>query len=432
MIVDLNIIWIIIYVLLLFINILINHFFYKRMNPVTLFCLIWSVVGICANLSLYDFYLPSFFVNITICSAIIISQIIYLIIISNRNMKFNNKFEFKKFRINYLIILIAAFITSVILLPMLVKSISYLLTNGWSNLRSNYDSFIPNGIYAVLINSYIRPMYGALAILSIVNLFTNNSKKSKIFLLVVGLVVNLEMVFLTAGRIYLVNYLFYFLISTIIFYKEGKLNLSVIMKKCFPIIIVLLLLLITITSDRNLSNNDKTNFFYNFYTYYFSGPTYLTQLLNNPNIEYGVNGKLLYGSASFGFITNIFSHFIIYITGKPSGSLYIVSSLIASKQYFIGGHTYINAMFTVFYPFIVDFGYLGIIMCPLYISVFSYVITKKFYTNNTIFDSCIYIYWINVLIRSVFKWELLNVDFLIIIIFLKIVVQDSTLKRCKL
>ena len=48
--------------------------------------------------------------------------------------------------------------------------------------------------------------------------------------------------------------------------------------------------------------SDENIFLYNTYVYYFSGPAYLSQLIKNVT-AYGLGGKLLYGAASFGFLS---------------------------------------------------------------------------------------------------------------------------------
>ena len=123
----------------------------------------------------------------------------------------------------------------------------------------------------------------------------------------------------------------------------------------------------------------------------------------------------MYGSASFGFITNIWSDIMIFITDKPQGSLYLLGSVISNNQYSVGAHTVINAMFTCFYPFYIDYGWLGIVICPIFIGVVSAVFTKRLYRNRNIFNISVYIYWIYIIIRTVFKWDLVNIDLIVVI-----------------
>ena len=150
--------------------------------------------------------------------------------------------------------------------------------------------------------------------------------------------------------------------------------------------------------------------------------------------EYGPGGELLYGSASFGFITNIWSNIIIFFTGIPQGSLYLLGSVISNNQYFVGEHTVINAMFTCFYPFYIDYGWLGIVICPIFIGVVSAVFTKNLYRNKNIFNISIYIYWIYIIIRTVFKWDLVNLDLMVVIFslyFFTNIKRETTNKRRK-
>ena len=54
--------------------------FNSHISPLTFFCLLWCIVGIGANMALYDYYEPSVFINMIIITSIIIVFIFFLII----------------------------------------------------------------------------------------------------------------------------------------------------------------------------------------------------------------------------------------------------------------------------------------------------------------------------------------------------------------
>ena len=72
-------------------------------------------------------------------------------------------------------------------------------------------------------------------------------------------------------------------------------------------------------------------------------------------------------------------------------------------------------MCTCFYPFILDWGYLGVIIGPVIVALIAGKLTKKLYKERNINTISLYIFFLYVLIRTVFKWDLLNLDFIVVI-----------------
>ena len=135
---------------------------------------------------------------------------------------------------------------------------------------------------------------------------------------------------------------------------------------------------------------------------------------------YGIGSQKLYGAATFGFLTNLISIPLIALTGVRQGSLYILGSVITNHQYWVGNGIYLNAMCTVYYPFIVDWGYIGPFIGPFILAAITFLITKRAYQKITVETASLYIYILYVLFRTVFKWELLNIDLSVIYITMRL------------
>ena len=156
------------------------------------------------------------------------------------------------------------------------------------------------------------------------------------------------------------------------------------------------------------------------YMYYFSGPSYLSRLLENYS-EYGIGGKLMWGQATFGFITNWVIIFLDPLFGgRLETSLNILGSTITNRQFAVGGRTLVNSMSTGFYAFLVDWGYAGIVIGPFVLAVISKILVKRLDRNRTIKNLGIYIFWIYALFRTVFKWDMVSLDFFIVLFTLHI------------
>lgn len=395
-------------------------------NPISVFCLSWCVIGIGSNAAFYDYYEPSMIVNIMIFIGCIIAFIIYGFSLQGYRQKiFVDEIRLEDEEINIDRIIVVNLLGIGLIMPYLVRSLKVLALGGFAVLRA--QDVIDSGFFAILNDSIIRPVFVATTVLAIVYSFSNAKKRKKILLIVLVIIANIEQVALSAGRSALVGFAFYLMIAVVAFHGRNIRNILYRGRKYICLGIVAAIVVLKITAQRNMSS-DENMLLYNTYVYYFSGPSYLTQLIRNVT-EYGPGGKLLYGGASFGFLTNIFSDIMIFITGKAQGSLYLLGSVITNKQYNVGTHTSINAMYTCFYPFLIDYGWMGIIICPIFIAVVSAIVTKRLYKCRSIFNVSLYIYWIYVIIRTVFKWDLVNLDFTVVIVTLYFFTKHSSFKQ---
>ena len=409
-------IWILIFSLLfIFTWILSKGIFGTVKNPISIFGLLWCLIGIGSNAAFYGYYEPSTTVNIIILVGCIFSFFTYGLSLQGYNKRFfveqlKSRSEDVEIR---RVILVNVFCI-VILIPYVIRSLNVLVVGGFSVLRS--QNIIENGFLAILNDSVIRPIFTATTILALVYSFSDAKRNHKMKLLVLSIIVNIEQVVLSAGRAPLVNLVFYLMISLILFYGKNIKSILYRGRKYIVLGAIMAIAVLKITSQRSMAS-DENMFLYNTYVYYFSGPAYLSQLIKNITV-YGPGGKLLYGAASFGFLSNVISDILIFLTGKAQGSLYLLGSVISNNQYRIGVRTSINAMYTCFYPFLIDYGWIGVIICPLFIGIVSAMLTKRLYKNQNSFNICLYIYWIYVIIRTVFKWDLVNIDFTVVIIIL--------------
>ena len=115
------------------------------------------------------------------------------------------------------------------LFPYVIRSLNIILSKGFAYLRAG--GVIESGFHAVLNDSFIRPLFRVTTILTIVCSFSSIKKKNKFLLIIVSIVLNVEQVILTAGRSYLVNFIFYLIIAVVIFYGSSIKNFLYYSKK---------------------------------------------------------------------------------------------------------------------------------------------------------------------------------------------------------
>ncbi len=404
-------------VLFIFSLVLIKSVYGTLKTPVTCFTSLWLFVGFISNLGLYDYFLPSDIVNIAMIAGSVIFFVAYSFFIKGTKKSFfvNNKcieddsISVKVFTIiNVLCILFT--------IPTLKNAMNALRAHGsLSVIRGNIVNIYSSNIISELFTGFIRPVFIATTLIFIVYSFGGRNKKYKYLLGIFAIIETFIMAFISAGRAPFVNFAVYYIIALIMFKGERLVYLVKKEKKKIFFIFLLFIGVLYITQLRSTDKVSSESLWESLYIYYFSGPSYMSQLLKN-NTLYGPQGKLLYGTATFGFITNIFAYIYMIFTGKNVGSLYILGSTITNHQHWVGEHTLINAMCTAFYPFIVDWGYIGIIIGPIVTAGIVTFFTLKLKKKKDLKNFAMYVYIIYVLIRTVFKWDLLPFDMPIILI----------------
>ena len=117
-----------------------------------------------------------------------------------------------------------------------------------------------------------------------------------------------------------------------------------------------------------------------------------------------------------GFIANLYYYLKIGLVGINNSTVKLIASVITIKQYFVGSHTLLNAMCTCFYAFLVDWGIWGAAIGPLIAGILScryYKLMKKRRSVGSI-AICIYVFYL--MFRTVFKWDLLYIDFSVVLL----------------
>ena len=382
-------------------------------NPISIFCILWTIIGVGANLKLYNYYSPSTLVNSCVLSSIWILCILNLVFKSNIRYRsaLDNKFFNAYF--NYKLFILINIACIVFTLPKVISAFYILVSNGFAYLRAS-SSDINTGVYvagweAAMFSSIIRPIFLTSVICSVVIYFSNLNYYIKRNCFIISIIDTILLVILTAGRGHIVNFTFYLIIASVIFNGKNLFHMIFHNKKIVVMVLMLFMGISYVTIMRD-SVNDSVRFFDNLYVYYFSGPSYMSQLLEYET-RYGINGDKLYGTATFGFISNWCSSISMLLFGGQRGSLWLMGSQITNKQYWVGEHTYINAMCTAFYTFIIDWGLIGIIIGSSIIYIVSVILMNFMEKNRSIASYSIMVYWIYVLIRTVFKWDLIELDF---------------------
>ena len=194
-------------------------------NPVSLFSVLWMIIGVGSNLCLYGYYPPSTYVN----NLILVGAIVFCIVsIALRG----GSTGFSVFpdglcgsnAIRTNLIILVNLICIIYMVPILIKAVGIIVSDGWGMLRfANYNedlkefyAFMP-GITIYLYNYLIKPCGTVTFILSLWMLVGHVHKAKTIFVL--GALQIIMDVLITAGRAAAVYALFY---TLMMFLLSGK------------------------------------------------------------------------------------------------------------------------------------------------------------------------------------------------------------------
>ena len=431
-----NVVFCIVYIMLFFFAMWLQKVNFRTYRtPITFFSVLWTLVGFVANIGVLEFYYPSLLVNICITFGVIVFTLTYIGMVKPRTIIIFSKFEFDENEvINYQLIYILMGIGLVFLIPSSLKSIRLINQYGMVVLRANLtnqDLGVSRG--ALWDNFYtygVNPIFIATSILSSVLIFTDQPKRKVIPLFAISILSLVLMAVSKASRVEFVRFFFCLLVSLLICRRQVLRNMlkNKIIRRglTFAAAIVLIITFQRANSDRNWWENLLRTV----YIYYFSGPSYMTQILKNVT-EYGPTGRLLFGTATFGFVSNFISFALTVITGQSRGSLYLLGSKLTNVPYFVGSNVRVNAMSTCFYNFLLDWSYLGIFLGPFILAAFASHFTKKLYKLHTIRSMCLYVFFLYILFRTCFKLELVSISFSMTCIYLMLFCRDPKKKVFK-
>ena len=414
---SLNYLYCVIFAVELIFSIIISKLVFKSIRtPILFFSVLWCVVGFGSNLCLYGFYSPSSTVNLTISIGIFIFTFFFAIFGLTQDKKRisfvrNNEVDC---RINVSLFRLLNAFAILIELIFFAVSLGFLISSGFSFalLRGNViNIFSKLGLLNDIRDYLTKNIITCTSLIAVVYFFCGKNKRFKKETLFIALIENTLFCFSNAARGALVNLIMYILFAAIIFGGNKIKTFFKKYKKILAVFLVAVLFVLFMQFKRTSNSIGET-----IYIYYFAGPSYMTQLIEDSSII-RIGDTYLYGNGTFGFITNFYHFLSSRLFGINNSAEKLIVSDITVKQYFVGDGYYINAMSTCFYVFLLDFGFYGMVIGPLILSILLFLFFRRT-KNNRIFDFCIYVYLLNVLIRTVFKWELIYIDFSFVVLFM--------------
>lgn len=403
----------ILYTIIIGLFVIFNTKIYKKfVNYLNVFLIMFYIVAIFSMFGLYGFRVPTDKTYWYLLIALISFEFFTIVFMS---IKVNKGKYIENEKINTKILTTISILITILMIPTTFEGIKILTQYGFTAVRSAAFS---NDIYSsytkIMLTYILVPLNKAVFIYSLV--YYLKEKKCKLSI-VITIINTIQTIATFGGRSVIVELT---LIILVAIYIKNRGKIFEILKKNYKLIFLVVLLFIiitTVTRERTISKNE--GFLFNLYSYYVGSIHLFDIHLNNPSISLLDGNHLLYGKAMFNPIIDIFKILIKLIgidTNMLSG-IEIINNQV--QQYIQVTNSFkMNNNVTFMYVCLRDFGVCGLIIGPMYISLWITFIYKKYIYNHSIKNEVLYIYIVSSLPYFIFEFFINKTSFLITIILI--------------
>jgi len=388
------------FVFLIIFSSLINKKIFKSIyNYLTVLIILYSIVIFLSFFNFFGFPNVSFKTYIYLFIGLLSLELssICILLFMNKHDRDEKK---SKYKINDFKLLFCSLICMILIIPTAIKGYQIFSVSGLNALRWAWQGNYYPQTTRMFIVYVISPIISTLTFFSIYH-FINDRKA------VLSLLINIFSYFLimliTGGRMMIFT-LVVFIFSTLIIKYKG--NVITILKKNKIIIAVLIAFLISIilvSSQRSLSKNEGLLF--NSYSYFVGSVHLFDFYTTNPYLSLLDGSHLLYGKAMLSPYVDIFKLFISFV-GIPNNITSGIEdiNLIAQHYFTLSNGVTMNNNLTFAYVCLRDFGLLGLLIDPVYISLIYAFIYKKYKKNEDDKYKIMYFYSLSILPFFIFEY----------------------------
>lgn len=385
-------IFILIYILLgfMFVNVS-SRSLGKRIHANSVFTIVWCVCASLASLGVAKLYPPSFETHLATIISIIVLNVAYLFTYS-RTKRQQKPVELTTGitgQFNMKLVLTLNILAWLYCLSLLPRAISMITRYSFSDFRA--FAFSASTDYAstaqlTIVQNIVQPIFTVTALAAIVSIVC--SKQSTRSLIILVIINSILLTLITAGRSSITEILYFSFFALLVSNHKllGIVKLTFKRyRKMSVFVIAAILAALILTNLRSGTGSSAINQL----LLYHCGPfSFLSELIKRAPWE----GALLYGKAMFGFIVSIFYMAATLIFGfEYGGGEYFVTQITSIRQV-IGDGVSFNALGTMIFPFLMDFGWIGVLIGPAFCGFVIASIERWFYRSRTLVSLCIYIY----------------------------------------
>lgn len=300
-----------------------------------------------------------------------------------------------------------------LMIPFVIVAYGQIQEGGFSSQRASfatneYDFFTPfQRIF--YIYTFVFPLNKALCLLEISEFV--QSKKIRIGFVLSFIGIFLETL-ITAGRFAIADVIFCFLVVYSFFSKDGfleerkKFNINV-----FIIVAIVLIGASIVSADRmQRSESLFVNLFYNVAEYFSIGPRLFDIALENP-IEWGLQDFSL-GGYVFAGAFELLRLFFSTLGLTVNINFFAKAQEVVGLYYTLSPNgTQRNAFPTMYYYFMRDFSWVGVIIVPFLLAIVVQYFYKYVKTHPTPWTALKYSYIILPILYSPCWWQPIRVEY---------------------
>ncbi|EOU1658089.1 O-antigen polymerase [Clostridium perfringens] len=374
----------------------------KRINCI--FTFVWCLVLSLSQLGLNGLRIPSFKTNLYCFIFIFIFNLIYIINSPKNSFKKNIYINLRYKLIYYLNVL-----SWIYMIPIILRAINIINAYGYEAIRQytfSSSEMLVFGVNKFISQVIIRGIFISTTVIAMMCLAMKLKEKKIVVISIIDIAIYS---FVFGGRYELFQMIiFYFLaVLGINLYKTNKKEVKI----SWSGIIIFLCAFFIMSKLRGIDNLFKSA-----YGYLVAPISFLDYIFENPML-FNLNHHL-YGGITFGFITEPIILFMkmFFNSSMDIGSYYI--NIVTQPFYEINPGVYFNALTTSIYPFVRDWGCLGIIIAPTFLAFIITFLEQKFNkTLNSVYYA-LYIYIGYVIINTITGYDLMSYTTFIIMFFI--------------
>ena len=401
-------------------------------NPLFVFFLIWGFAIAGAKMQLYNIYevsdetytivfigLLSFFIGYMVIDIFFIKKFTPRNNLNFENFKKTNPNNFN-LNLNYKYIYVFAFCALIFFGSSAIKALQILIDgNTFHYIRTiSSDDVLAGSPIIRSLRAYIFvPGLSILIIISAIDLIVGKKDK-KLFLLT--FIISLLQTLSTGGRITFLNFIFYIILSRLIFNRKIKIN-----KKTKIIInistVIIIFLFIFISKSRGITSLTSSLYFY------LSGAF--------PHLDYrlGVIDAMEYQTYGFAALNGLFTSifFILKnlgITNYPVLFQETVQYINVENFVSIGQNVYFNAFVTPFFYFYLDGRYIGVILGSFLYGIIASLSYNNMKRNLTLKHILLFMIVIQGLATSIIRFQFIDMAYFLSFVYVLFLFRKRRIK----
>lgn len=381
--------------------------------PGVLFNFIWSFAIIANQINLNGFYDVHEITYLAICIGIAAFNVPFLYGKSTANI---GKFDINSISRNSTkIILFIQLVLLAMIIPLAIKAVPFYRLYGSTAFRTIVADSINYG-YMNTLERMLYIHYGVFPLCLVTNsimIFLWINGATKLRYLFPGLISEGLISFCTGSR---GNFLIimFVLLQALLFSNESMMYITAFMKKIKRqakwICLALILILVFISIQRG--NVGEGNFIIEFaktISVNFSGGIQLFDLALQEPSEWGLNDYYCGVAVLNGFL-QVFSLLISIITFRRINIRIPSVTSYASSFFYVSNTQRMNAYVTVFYTFMQDFGWIGLIVEPIIIGAIAVGLFRRTKREPCLYNLLMMSFLNIVLLFSTIRWRLMLTD----------------------